>query len=113
MGHVAIPFTKKEFLFHRGCSNDVTSILKSTLIAGGSESPERPLNPFGNNPDEREPTDEFSMSRKEHDHNMWKPRQDAIHWINWTRAQEQRLQFWQTRAHAVIVRNLGRQDLTP
>ena len=28
MGHVAIPFKWKEFLFHRGCSYDVTSILR-------------------------------------------------------------------------------------
>ena len=28
MGHVAIPYKWKEFLFHRGCSSDGTSILK-------------------------------------------------------------------------------------
>ena len=35
MGHVCIPYKWKEFLFHRACSYDVTSILKSGLIAGG------------------------------------------------------------------------------
>ena len=40
MGHVAIPTRWKEFLFHRGCSFDVTSILRSGLIAGGMESKE-------------------------------------------------------------------------
>ena len=61
MGHVAIPYIWKEFLFHRGCSFDVTSILRSGLIAGGRESKEgrhtiffTPLNPFGDNPDEEE-----------------------------------------------------------
>ena len=59
MGHVAIPYKWKEFLFHRGCSYDVSSILKSGLIAGGRESEEggqtiffTPLSPFGDNPDE-------------------------------------------------------------
>ena len=40
MGHVAVPCKWKEFLIHRGCSYDVTSILKSGLIAGGRESKE-------------------------------------------------------------------------
>ena len=40
MCHVAFPYGWKEFLFHLGCSYDVTSILKSGLIAGGRESKE-------------------------------------------------------------------------
>ena len=59
MGHVAIPYRWKKFLFHRGCSFDVTSILRSGLIAGGRESKEgtqtiffTPLTPTGDNPDE-------------------------------------------------------------
>ena len=31
MGHVSMPSRRKEFLFHRGCSFDVTSILRSGL----------------------------------------------------------------------------------
>ena len=38
MGHAAFPLKWEEFPFHRGCSYDVTSILKSGLIAGGRES---------------------------------------------------------------------------
>ena len=60
MGHVAIPYIWTEFLLHRGCSCDVTSILKSGLIAGGRESKEErqknfftPLNSFWDNPDVR------------------------------------------------------------
>ena len=54
MGHVAIPYNWKEFQFHRGSSFNVTSILKSGLIAGGQEKQGRktPLNPFGDNPEE-------------------------------------------------------------
>ena len=35
MGHVAIPSRWKEFLFHRGCSSDMTSIHRARLIVGG------------------------------------------------------------------------------
>ena len=41
MGHVAFPLIWKEFLFHRVCSSNVTSILKSELIAGGREKQRR------------------------------------------------------------------------
>ena len=40
MGHVAIPYKRKEFLFHRGCSHSVQSILRSGLLARGRESRE-------------------------------------------------------------------------
>ena len=29
--------------------------------------------------------------------------QDAVYWMNLTRAQDTRLRFWQTRSHAIIV----------
>ena len=70
MGHVAVPFKWKEFLVYRGCSFDVTSILKSGLIAGGRESKEgrqtiffTPLNLFGDNPDEEELSEDFCEMR--------------------------------------------------
>ena len=54
MGHVAIPYNEKEFVFHRGCSLNIKSILVTGLIAGGRESKEgrqtiffTPLNPYG------------------------------------------------------------------
>ena len=54
MGHVANPYKLEEFLFHRRCSCDVTTILKAGLIAGGRNSKQgRPtiffklVNPFG------------------------------------------------------------------
>ena len=40
MGHVAIPFKRKEPPFHRGCSSDVTSILRSGLTPGRRENKE-------------------------------------------------------------------------
>ena len=85
MGHVAIPYKWKEFLFHRGCSFDVTSIRRSGLLAGGRESKEgrqtiifTPLNPFGDNPDEEEPRNDLSKPRKVHYHSEWKKSQNAF-----------------------------------
>ena len=112
MGHVAIPYKWKEFLFHRGCSFNVTSILTSGLIAGGRESKEgrqiiffTPPNPFGDNPDEEELCDDLSKPKKVHYHSKWKTTQDAVCWINSARAQDKGLRFRQTRSHAVIVYN--------
>ena len=100
MGHVAVPYKWKEFLFHRGCSFHVTSILKTRLIAGGRESKQgrqaiffTPLNPFGDNPDEEQPSDDLSTPRKVHYHSKWKSRQDAVYWMNLVGAQDKGLQF--------------------
>ena len=41
MGHVAIPYKWKVFLFHRGCSFNCTSILQSGLVAGGRKKQRR------------------------------------------------------------------------
>ena len=78
VGHVAIP-SRKEFMFHRGCSFDVTSIFRSGLIAGGRESKEGRqtvfftlVNPFGDNPYEEEPSNDILRPRKVHYH-KWKP----------------------------------------
>ena len=93
MGHVATPYNWKEFLYHRGFSFDVTSILQSGLVAGARESREgrqtiffTPLNPFGDNPDEEKPSDDLSIPRKVHYHSEWKNSQDAVSWINLARA---------------------------
>ena len=112
MGHAVIPYKWKEYLFHRGCSFNCTSILQSGLIAGGRASREgrqtvffTPLNPFGDNPDEERPSDDFSKPREVHYHSKWKTIQDAVCWVNLARAQDKGLRFWQTRSNDVIVFN--------
>ena len=83
-------------------------ILKSGLIAGGRESNEgrqtiffTPLHPLGDNPDEEEPRDDLSKTRKVHCYSKWINTRDAVYWINLARAQDKGPQFWQTRSHAV------------
>ena len=106
------PCKWKEFLDYQGCSHDVTSILRSGLIAGGRESKDgrqtvffAPLNPFGNNPDEDEPSDDLLKPRAVYYHSKWKPHEDAVYWINFARAQDKGLQLWKTGSHASIVHN--------
>ena len=105
MGHVAVPYKWKEFLFHE-------HTLRPGLIAGGRESKEgrqtiifTPLNPFGDNPDEEEPCDDLSKPRKVHYHRKWKTSQDGVYWVNVSRAKDKGPQFWQARSHAVIENN--------
>ena len=40
MGHVCIPLHCKQFVFHRGCSCNLKSMLGAGLIAGGREGRE-------------------------------------------------------------------------
>ena len=82
MGHVDVPYKWKEFLFHRGCSFNVTSILTSGPITGGRESKEgrqtiffTPLNPFGDKiQSKKDLAMTFSKSRKVHYHSKWMSR---------------------------------------
>ena len=99
MGHVAIPYNwGKNACFIEDARMIVTTILKTGLIAGGRENKEdRPssshLGPFGNNPDEEEPSDDLLKPRRVHDHSKRKPRQDK----GW--------RLWQARSNAAIVYN--------
>ena len=68
LGHVAIPYNWKEFVFDKGSSFDCTSILKSGLAAGGRTSKDgrptvffAPLNPiFETDPEEILTSDDFA-----------------------------------------------------
>ena len=62
-----------------------------------------PLNPFGNDPDEEKPHDDHTVPQKVHYQTYWKRNQDAVYWIKLSRAQDQGLQFWQTKSFAIIT----------
>ena len=92
----SIRYEWRECIFHRGCSWDMQSILGSGLIPGGEENDKARqavfftlLNPFGENPG--------------HYHSHGKRKQDAVYWIKLSRAQDQGLQFWQTKSFAIIT----------
>ena len=58
-----------------------------------------PLNPFGENPDEEAPSVDITIPRKVHYHSNWKRNQDAVYWVELSRAQDQGLRFWRDRSH--------------
>ena len=83
MGPVEIPYNWKEFVFHRGCSVNIKSMLETSLVAGGKESKERRQtffftspSPFGENQDEEAPDGDISKPRRAHYHSNWRHNQD-------------------------------------
>ena len=62
-----------------------------------------PLNPFGNDPDEEKPHGDHTVPQKVHYQTYWKHDQDAENWIKLSRAQDQGLQFWQTKSFALVT----------
>ena len=103
MGHVAIPYTGKEFLCYIEDAHLMPlqySNQGSSLEVARAEKEDRlfftPLNPFGYNPDEEEPSDDLSKPRKVHYYSKWKNTQDAVYWVNFAGEQDKGLRFWQT-----------------
>ena len=66
-------------------SFSIQSILENGVIPGGKESDKgrqtifcTPLNTFGGDSDEEEPSDDYTIPRKVHYHSHWKRNQDAF-----------------------------------
>ena len=86
LGHVAVPYNWKEFIFHKGSSFECTSILKSGLVAEGRTSKDGRqtvffatlILMFENNAEEEWPSDDFTKTRKEHYRSKWKDSQNAV-----------------------------------
>ena len=85
MEYIRIPHKWKEYFFHRGHSFSIQSIRENGLILGGKESDRgrqsiffTPLNPFGGNSDEEEPSDDYTILQKVHCNSRWKLNQDAF-----------------------------------
>ena len=85
MGHLLIPYKLKEYIFHRGCSFSIQSILEKDSFQverKGREAFFTPLNPFGEDSDEEEPRDDYTVLQKVHNHtNNCKRNQDAVYWV--------------------------------
>ena len=100
-------------LFLRSCSFSIQSNLEKGLIPGGKESDKgrqivffKPLDPFGGDSDEAELRDGHTVPQRVHYHSHWKRNQNAVYWVKLSRAQDQGLQLWQTKSHAIIVHDL-------
>ena len=61
------------------------------------------LHTYGPTGDETEEDyHDSTTSRKVDNNNKWENSQDAIHWVNSGKAQDEGSQFWRTRSHAII-----------
>ena len=110
MGYVFIPRNWKRYVFHTGLSWNFQSEMGSGLILGGKEKDKArqavfltPTNPFGNDPEEEGPHDDYTFRKKVPYVTRWKPYQDAVFWIRLSKAQDQGLEFWQTKSFAIMT----------
>ena len=106
MNHVLIPYNWKEFIFHRGSVYNQVSITKSGLVKESKEGRQTvfftPLDPFGSDAHEQEdPSENYSRPRKVHHHSHWRNDQNAVYWVELSRAQDLRLQFGQTKSNGI------------
>ena len=110
MWYVQIPNYWKKYIYHRDCSFSIQSILENGLIRGGHESDNgrqtvffTPLNPFQWRFRWRRTSWWFQHSSKMHYHGHWKRNQDVVYWVKLSRAQDQGLQFWQTKSQSLYT----------
>ena len=92
MEYTPIPHNWKEFIFHMEISWNSHSLLESGIILGGKENDKARqavfftlLNPFGNDPDEEKPHDDYTVPQKVHYQTHWKHHQYAVRWIKLSR----------------------------
>ena len=105
-----IPYNWKEYMYHRGSSSVFQSILESGVIPGGKEEDKArqavfltQLNPSGKDPEEEKPHFDYTVPQKVPDETRWKRNQNAVFWVRLRKAQDQGLQFWQTKSFAIMT----------
>ena len=110
MGYVFIPRNWKRYTLHRGRSWNNQSILGHGLIPGRKEKDKArqavfptPTNLFGYDPEEEELHDDNTVPQKVPCGTHWKHDQNAVYWVRLSRAQDQGLEFWQTKSFAIMT----------
>ena len=86
------------------------SILGCGIIPGGKEKDRArqtvfptPLNPFGKDLEEDKPHFDYTVPQKVPYETRWKHNKDAVCWVRLSKAQDQGLQFWQTKSCAIMT----------
>ena len=109
-GYVLIPRNRKSTCFKEDVHGTSHSILGSGLIPRGKEKDKTrqavfltPTNPFGNDPEEEGAHDDCTVPLKVPYVTRWKPYHDAVFWIRLSKAQDQGLEFLQTKSFATMT----------
>ena len=109
MGYVLIPRNWKKYVCQRGLSWNFQSVLGNGLIPGGKEKEKTrqavfltPTNPLGNDPEE-EPHDDYTVPQKILYVTRWKHDKNAENCVRLSKAQDQGLEFWQTKSFAIMT----------
>ena len=110
MGCVFIPRNWKRYIFYRGLSWNLQSTLGQGLVPGGKEKDKvrhavflTPTNPSGDDLEEERPHDDFTVPQKAPNVTKWKYDQNAVYWVRLSKAQDQGLEFWQTKSFAITT----------
>ena len=117
IGHILIPCNWKACIFHRAVlsASNPSQRTDSFQVEREAREDYRPSSShhlilLEKDSDEEELHDDYTIPQKVHYHSHWKRNQDAVYWVKLSRAQDQGLQFWQTKSHATIVRSLSPAD---
>ena len=103
MKYTPIPCKWKEYIYHRGSSWIFQSILRKEKDTARQAVFLTPLNPFGMDRKEEKPHFDYTVPQKVPFETRWKYNQDAVNWVRLSKAQDQGLQFWQTKSFAIMV----------
>ena len=110
LNYVASPLGWKEYLYHVGGSFAMHSIVQAGLIAGGKGTKGgwqtaffTALHSLGDELDEE--YEDVTKPRKVQYESNWNITQDANYWVNFEKAKNKGLQFWQSRLHAIILKD--------
>ena len=103
MEYTLIPRNWKEYIIHTGISWNSQSFFGSGIIPGGKENhiDKQSSSHFWIHSETTQMKKHFMM--KVHTTLIEKRNQDAVFWIKMSRAQDQGLQFWQTKSSAIIT----------
>ena len=104
------PRNWKRYIFHRGLSWNIQSTLGEGLILGGKEEDKArhavfltPTNPSGDDSEEERLHDDFTVKKNALHVTKWKYDKNAVYWVRLSKAQDQGLEFWQTKSFAIMT----------
>ena len=110
--NVLLPEDFTEYIYYVGSLSEIHSTIRSGLIPGGKSLKRHRQSVFLTAVKPMD--DDQSMAEIRHDldkprivpyTNTWRPHQNTLYWCSWKLAQKKRLQFYQTRSHAIVLHN--------